>query len=84
MRMIFSLLLQVMVTDPGGLSATADVTIYLTDINDNPPAFNQTSYDFKVRISFLTSSISKWAMERMSLNVTQQMTSTIRRINHGH
>ncbi|PVD32450.1 hypothetical protein C0Q70_07888 [Pomacea canaliculata] len=37
-----------MVTDPGGLSATSDVTIYLTDINDNPPAFNQTSYDFKV------------------------------------
>ncbi|XP_025091394.1 protocadherin Fat 4-like [Pomacea canaliculata] len=43
--------IKVMVTDPGGLSATSDVTIYLTDINDNPPAFNQTSYDFKVGLS---------------------------------
>ena len=39
---------QVEVQDPSGQSATADITIFLNDVNDNTPAFDQTSYQFKV------------------------------------
>ena len=39
---------QVEVQDPSGQSATADITIFLNDVNDNTPVFDQTSYQFKV------------------------------------
>ena len=36
------------VTDDAGHQSTTSVTIYLIDINDNPPIFLQDSYHFSV------------------------------------
>lgn len=42
--------LKVLAMDRGSpaRNATADVVIYVDDVNDNPPVFNQTSYEVKV------------------------------------
>jgi hypothetical protein len=44
---------QVTVADPDGQTATTQVTVFLNDINDNNPKFDQPSYEFKVLISLI-------------------------------
>uniref|UniRef100_UPI0014455470 cadherin-7-like n=1 Tax=Epinephelus lanceolatus TaxID=310571 RepID=UPI0014455470 len=46
-----------MIGQMGGLSGTTSVTVRLTDVNDNPPRFPRSNYQFRVPESTLVSAV---------------------------
>lgn len=43
--------IKIYATDKGGLQATTEIQIHITDVNDNAPIFNQSSYTIFVQIT---------------------------------